>query len=57
MTKYDGDCKEENPTVWNMAWAVVCVSFLLCCCGGIVGYRVHTKDAEVVARDIVADAA
>ena len=49
---YDEDCREVNPLLWNLAWAVVAVSFLVCCCGGFVGYSVRTAEPEVVHEDV-----
>jgi len=48
LFKYDFDCKEDDPTLWNMAWAGVTVSFMVFCCGGFVGYNVHTAQVVVV---------
>lgn len=51
MFKYEGDCRDSNPAVWSMAWAVVIVSFMVCCCGGFVGYNVPTIEAEIVSEE------
>jgi hypothetical protein len=48
MFWYDGDCRDSSPALWRMAWAAVIASFLVCCCGGFVGYNVRTAEAEVV---------
>lgn len=51
MLLYKQDCIEANSTVWNMALAAVTASFLVCCCGGFIGYRVRQAEAEIVHEE------
>ena len=51
MFKYERDCRDSSPAVWSMAWATVVVSFMICCCGGFVGYNVATTEAEIVSEE------
>ena len=33
------DCKTMYPALYRMGVSGVCISFIICCCGGFVGYR------------------
>ena len=33
------DCKTMNPALYRMGVSGVCISFIICCCGGFVGYK------------------
>jgi hypothetical protein len=36
------DCRSINPTLYNMGVSAIIISFIVCCCGGFVGYKQQT---------------
>lgn len=51
LWKYGADCEYSNLQLWRMGYAAVILSFIVCCCGGFIGYKAveaPDKDAEIV---------
>lgn len=44
LWKWGGACEIVNPHLYRMGYAGVIISFILCCCGGFVGYRSYDED-------------
>jgi hypothetical protein len=48
------DCKSINSTLYNMGVSAIIISFIVCCCGGFVGYKQQTIPV-VEAVEVVED--
>jgi hypothetical protein len=49
------DCRSINPTLYNMGVSAIIISFIVCCCGGFVGYIQQTipvVEAVEVVQDV-----
>lgn len=54
LGKWGKECKVLYPSLWRMGYAAVVISFIVCCCGGFVGYKaveVPVTEAEVVLEE------
>jgi len=58
LWKQGKDCEQINKPLWRMGYAAVLISFIVCCCGGFVGYKqqtIPTAEAVIVSVDVDVD--
>ena len=54
LWKHGTNCMTINPTLWRMGYAAVIISFIICCCGGFMGYKtteIPTAEAHIVSEE------